>query len=321
MPADKRSRKGSLISLVAPVYNEQGGIEKFRERMVGAMEKAKIDFELIFINDGSKDDSLLLLLQMAQKDKRIKVINFSRNFGHQIAVSAGMDYASGDAAVIIDADLQDPPEVVPDLVARWEDGYEVVNALRKTRQDSIFKKFTADMFYHGLNMLLSYKIPENVGDFRLLDRRPLDTIKRMRERDRYIRGMTNWIGFDQTLVGYDRDKRFAGKSGYPLKKMLALASNALFSFSNFPLKMAHLAFATFFCLAILVSIYAVLMKLGGFNVPGWTFQVLITVLFGTIQMFVLAIISEYVGRSYRQGQDRPLYIVSDTTNLEEKKST
>lgn len=288
----------------------------FYDRLVKSLTDANIQFELLCINDGSKDDTLSMLLQLSQKDKRVKIINFSRNFGHQLAVSAGFDYASGDCVIVIDSDLQDPPEVIPALYAKWLEGYEVVNALRKTRQDTFFKKITAGFFYKGLNMLLTNKIPENVGDFRLLDRRPIEIMKLMRERDRYIRGMTNWIGFDQTFVEFDRDKRFAGKTHYSMRKMFSLATNALFSFSSVPMKLAHFAFAMFFLLAVVVTLYALFVRFTGLDVPGWTSQVLITVVFGAIQMFVLAILSEYIGRIYQQGQDRPLYVVSETFNID-----
>jgi dolichol-phosphate mannosyltransferase len=318
---DKQPKpKNFLLSIIAPVFNEEAGIEEFRKRLLKVLEAEHYTFELIFVNDGSRDGTSMLLAKMAYEDKRIKVLGFSRNFGHQVAVSAGFDYAKGDAVVVIDTDLQDPPELIPQLVAKWQEGFEIVNAMRRSRKDGITKRLTAGLFYKLLNGMLSYKIPENVGDFRLIDRKPLDILKSMREKDRYIRGMTNWIGFKQGFVEFDRDKRFAGTTHYPLRKMLSLATNALFSFSTVPMKLAHWAFALFSLLSVLTVFYILVTKFTGADVPGWTSQMLITVVFGAIQMFVLAIISEYVGRIYQQGQERPLYIVSSALNFSEKQT-
>ncbi len=319
MDAKSESKK-FLLSIIAPAFNEEAGVEEFRSRILKILEAEKYTFELIFVNDGSRDGTAMLLAKMAYEDKRIKVINFSRNFGHQLAVSAGFDYAKGDAVVVIDADLQDPPEVIPQLVSKWHEGFEIVNAVRRSRKDGISKRLTAGLFYKFLNGMLTYKIPENVGDFRLIDRKPLDILKSMREQDRYIRGMTNWIGFKQAFVEFDRDKRFAGSTHYPFRKMLTLAMNALFSFSSVPMKLAHWAFALFSLFSVLTVVYIVITKLTGSDVPGWTSQMLITVVFGAIQMFVLAIISEYVGRIYQQGQERPLYIVASALNFPDNKS-
>ncbi|KXK27013.1 MAG: putative glycosyltransferase CsbB [candidate division WS6 bacterium OLB20] len=305
-----------LLSVVAPVYNEEGNIRKFIERVVAAMDKAKIRFELILVNDGSKDDSVLIILQMAKEDRRIKLINFSRNFGHQMAISAGWDYANGDAVVILDSDLQDPPELIPDLVTKWQEGYDIVNAVRKTRQDTFFKKMTATLFYKLLNRILTSKIPENVGDFRLMDARPVAVMRKLKERDRYIRGLTNWIGFKQAFVEFDRDKRSAGVTNYTMGKMINLALNGVFSFSDFPRKLAHYAWILSLLLAVGIVVYAVVLHLTGINVPGWTSQVFIVVFFSSVQLFLTSIVLEYVSRVYWQLQNRPLYIVSETINLD-----
>jgi len=281
----------------------------------------KLDYayEFIFVNDASTDGSLLLLTKLALENSNVKIVNFSRNFGHQLAITAGIDYASGDAVIVLDSDLQDPPKVILELVNKWEEGFEVVNAKRRSRNDGIFKNFTAVVFYKVLNRLLTNKLPENVGDFRLMDRKAVDVIKRIKEKDRYLRGLTSWIGFKQTEILFDRDKRIWGKTKYPLSKMLGLAFNAIFSFSQLPMKLASFFGFIFLAFSAVVVIYALVSDITGNVAPGWTSTVLIISLFSGLQMLVLAIISEYVGRIYFQVQNRPLYIVSDTINLEKEK--
>jgi polyisoprenyl-phosphate glycosyltransferase len=307
-----------FISIVSPVYNEEGGIEEFYNRCTNVLKRLIYPYEIILINDGSKDDSLLQMLKLSKLDKNLKIINFSRNFGHQTAITAGMDYAKGDAVIVMDSDLQDPPEIIPDMLKLWEDGYDIVNARRKTRSDGFFKDYTAVFFYKFLNKLISNKIPENVGDYRLMGRNALDTINQIRERDRYVRGLTSWIGFKQGFVEFDRDKRFSGHTHYPLSKMLALAFNAIFSFSNIPMKLANYTTILFLCCSIIIGFYTLYQYIIGNVIPGWTSITLLVLSFSTIQMFILGILSEYVGRIYNEVKKRPLYIVADTINFNRK---
>lgn len=304
------------ISIVSPVYNEEGNIVNFYQEVTKILkELPSYNYEIILVNDGSKDNSLISMLDLANKDKYVKVVNFARNFGHQMAITAGMDYSTGDATVIIDSDLQDPPAVIKQLVAKWEAGAEIVDAKRKSRHDGFFKDTTAKIFYKFLNSLLTNKIPENVGDFRLLDKRCINVLKQIKEKDRYLRGLATWIGFKHAEVLYDRDVRKWGETHYPISKMFALALNAIFSFSTLPLKIASFLSILLLGISAAIVIYAVVESFIGNTVPGWTSQVLIFSMFSGIQMSVLAIISEYVGRIYAQVQDRPLYIVSSTTNI------
>jgi len=314
----KRTISDPLISVVVPVKNEEGNIEILFNKLREVFQNIEQKFEVLFINDGSCDNSELLLVQMAEKDKRVKIINFSKNFGHQTAVSAGLDYAAGDAVVIIDADMQDPPEVIEDLFKEWKKGFDVVNAKRKSRNEGFLKIMTAKLFYRILNLLLENQIPENVGDFRLLDKSAVRAIRKINEKERYLRGLTNWIGFEQTIITYDRDERYSGKTKYPFRAMLKLALNAIFSFSSFPLKIANIIAAIFLLLGVLFTGYVFYVFLNDQTIPGWTSQVLLFLAFSFIQLFVLGIISEYISRIYTQVQDRPLYIVANTINMQEE---
>lgn len=306
------------LSIVSPVYNEEGNLDKFYIDLNKVLKEIKYEYEIIFVNDGSKDSSLLVLSRLAHDDKHVKVINFSRNFGHQMAITAGMEYATGDFLIILDSDLQDPPSLIKEMVQKWEVGFEIVNAKRKSRRDGFFKDITAYIFYKFLNSILSNKIPENVGDFRLLDRRAVNILNKIKEKDRYLRGLTSWIGFKQTFVEYDRGKREWGKTGYSLSKMFGLASNAVFSFSKLPMKLASILSVIFFAISFLVIIYALVSQALGQTVAGWSSQIIIYSIYLGLQMMILAIISEYVGRIYNEVQDRPSYIVSDLININKK---
>jgi dolichol-phosphate mannosyltransferase len=306
------------LSIVAPVYNEEGGIALFNEKLSTVLQGTKYDYEIIYVNDGSRDNSLPLLVKMAQEDKRIKVVNLSRNFGHQAAVSAGLTYTTGEFTIITDTDLQDPPEVMLEMIAKWEEGFEIVHARRRSRQDTAFKKFTASAFYKLLNMLIKNKIPENVGDFRLMDKKTVKVLNSLPEKDRYLRGLASWIGFKQTFVDFDRDKRFAGVTNYPLSKMIKLALDAIYSFSDIPMKLATYAGIAFIALSIIIIIYTIIVRLLHIEVPGWTSQVLIMIIFNGIQLLILGIMSEYIGRIYKQIQGRPIYVVSEVIETESK---
>ncbi|KXK08267.1 glycosyltransferase family 2 protein [Candidatus Dojkabacteria bacterium] len=309
---------GKMISIVAPVYNEEANIAVFVERVVEVTKKNYEAYELILINDGSKDSSLEKMLAIAADNKNVKIVNFARNFGHQSAISAGWDFAQGDAVITLDSDLQDQPELIPELVNKWTQGFQVVNAVRKTRKDGWLKRTTAKVFYKFLNSILTSKIPENVGDYRLLDKRVVDVLRQITERDRYIRGLTNWVGFRQAFVEFDRDKRIAGKTNYSIGKMFNLALNGIFSFSDFPRKLAHLAWLFSVFITMVLLVYATVLHYMGINTPGWTSQVFIMLCFSSIQLFLLAIVLEYVSRTYREVQARPLYVVADKVNFDKK---
>lgn len=277
-------------------------------------KNTRYDYELVFINDGSRDDSLEKLLNLQKKDKRISVLNFSRNFGHQMAVTAGLDFAKGDAVIIMDSDMQDPPKVSFDLIAEWEKGFQVVYAQRKTRKDGAFKKITASMYYRLLARFSDIDIPRNTGDFRLLDRAVVTELNKFRERNRYIRGLVSFVGFKQTAVQFDREERFAGVTGYPLKKMLKFAVDGLLGFSNIPLKLISQMGMILSGLSFLGIVYAVYVKIfdPSTTVPGWTFIVIAVLLMGGLQLMMLGVLGTYIGRMYTEIQQRPLYIISET---------
>jgi dolichol-phosphate mannosyltransferase len=303
------------LSIVSPVYNEEGNIQLFYDTLNKVLSNIDAEKEIIFVNDGSTDNSNGLLYAISMKDKDVKIINFSRNFGHQAAITAGLEHATGDAIVILDSDLQDPPSLITDLYKKWEEGYELVNAKRKSRQDSFLKSLTATIFYKLLNSLLSNKIPENVGDYRLLDRKAAEVMKRFKEKDRYMRGLSTWIGFKQCAIEFDRDKRFSGSTHYTFKKMVNLAFDAIFSFSQLPMKLAMYATILFGLIAVSALVYSIYSWIIGNVVSGWTSVVLVISVLSSLQMFVLAVISEYVGRIYNQTQDRPIYIVDELINF------
>jgi dolichol-phosphate mannosyltransferase len=295
------------------VYNETGSIEEFCSVLLNVMSGLQEPWELILVDDGSIDGSTEKIRELAINDIHIRPVIFARNFGHQIAVTAGLDFSRGDAVIIIDADLQDPPEVILDLIAKWKEGNEVVYAVRRTREgESWFKLFTASLFYRAIYRITDVKIPLDTGDFRLLDRKVVDIMGQMRERHRFLRGMAAWVGFKQVGVEYDRKQRFAGKTKYPFSKMLKLALNAVTSFSYFPLQVAtYLGFvsAGISILAIPVVAYLRLTRLGALLGQATT---LIAVLFlGGVQLITLGILGEYVGRIYDEAKGRPLYIVSE----------
>lgn len=303
------------ISIVSPVYNESGNIDLFYERLKKLEKSLNFKLEYIFVDDGSTDESVSKLDGICKKDSNSKLIRFSRNFGHQAAITAGLDFAKGDAVVIIDSDLQDPPEVIAELLKKWETGSEVINARRKSRQDSGLKIFTANAFYKILNLLIKNKIPENVGDFRLLDRKVVDVLVKLPEKDRYLRGLASWVGFKQDFIEYDRDKRYSGETHYTITKMFGLAFDAIFSFSKLPMKLAIFSAFVFMFIAGIVLVYLLFSLIMGHVVAGWASTLFIFSVLTSLQMFVMAIISEYVGRIYTQGQNRPIYIVSDKKNF------
>ena len=300
-------------SIIAPIYNEIDNIPELHRRVKEVMDSSGEPWELILVDDGSTDGSTEKILELAQQDKTVRPVIFARNFGHQVAITAGWDYARGDAIIIIDADLQDPPEVILELAKKWKEGYEVVYAVRGEREgETWFKKFTAAMFYRLIYSITDVKIPVDTGDFRLMDRKVVNVLKQMRERHRFPRGMSAWVGFKQVGVTYKRVARVAGVTKYPFRKMLKLALNAITGFSYFPLQVA--TYVGFFSagisiLAIPVVIYMRMMGSGAFFGQATT---LIAVLFlGGVQLISLGILGEYVGRLYDEAKGRPLYIVRD----------
>ena len=302
------------LSIIIPIYNEQDNIDRLINRLKGVVSKLGIDCEYIFINDGSKDDSINIIKNLAAIDSSVKYINFSRNFGHQIAVTAGLDKASGDRIVIIDADLQDPPELIVDMFHKMNEGFEVVYAKRKARKgESWLKKFTARMFYRILKAITSVNIPVDTGDFRIMDRKIVDVLKQMPEQQKFLRGQISWIGFNQTYVEYERDERNAGETGYTYIKMIRFALDGITSFSNFPLKFASICGFVVSGIAFLVGLYALYARfISGHYVEGWT-SIIISVLFlGGIQLISIGIIGEYISRLSSNVRNRPLYIIDDT---------
>ncbi len=305
-------------SIVSPIYNEEGNIPLLYERISQVMDSTNESWELVLVNDGSKDRSPELIRELCKKDSRVKGIFFARNFGHQIAVTAGIDYASGNAVVLIDADLQDPPEVILEMIERWKAGYEVVYAVRAERKgESRFKVLTAKLFYRIIYRITDVNIPLDTGDFRLMDERVVRVLRQMREHNRFIRGMTSWVGFTQTGVNYIREARFSGETKYPFRKMLRFAWDAVTGFSYFPLQVMVYFSALFGFLALItVPVIAILRITQGPDFFGGQATTIVLLLTMTaFQMFFLFILGQYVARIYDETRDRPLYVVAKTENL------
>ena len=301
------------FSIIAPIYNEIGNLDELHRRISETMAKAGGDWELIVVDDGSSDGSRERIVELAAQDKHIRPVIFARNFGHQIAVTAGLDYSRGEAIVIIDSDLQDPPEVILDLIEKWREGYEVVYAVRADRQgESWFKKASARFFYRLIDRLTSIKIPLDTGDFRLMDRKVVTVLNGMREHHRFLRGMSAWVGFKQTGVQYRRSARFAGETHYPFRKMLQLALTAITGFSFFPLQVAsYLGFVSAGIAVIAIPVVITLRIMGNQAFFGQATTLLAVLFFGGVQLISLGILGEYIGRLYDEARGRPLYIVRD----------
>jgi glycosyltransferase involved in cell wall biosynthesis len=305
-----QARALTLLSVVAPVCNEELVIAEFHRRTVAALEG--LPLELILVDDGSTDATPELLAGLAAADDRVRVITLSRNFGHQAAITAGLDHARGDATVMIDGDLQDPPEVIPRMLDDWREGSDVVFAVRRDRPgETRMKLATARWFYRLFSRLSQVDLEPNAGDFRLLDRRALDALNSMRERDRFLRGMTSWVGFRQSSVAYDRDPRHAGETKYTLRRMVRFSLDAISSFSNVPLQAATVLGFIFSAVAFLAIPVAIGFKIAGQFVPGVTTVLLVVLLLGGIQLITVGIIGEYLGRVYDEVKRRPLYIVDE----------
>ena len=310
----------TTISVIIPVFNEEKNISSVYNRCVSVLDSIGESFELIFINDGSKDNTFQKVYQLSETDARVKYINLSRNFGHQIAVSAGLDACNGSYAVIIDADLQDPPELITSLYTKAQEGFDVVYAKRQLRKgETIFKSITAKFFYRLLKKITSINIPLDTGDFRIISRKVINVLKQMPEQQKFLRGQIAWVGFNQTAVEYQREERTAGTSGYTVKKMMRLAMDGITSFSNLPLRIATIAGFLVSGITFCVALYALYSRfIAKDYVPGWT-SIIISVLFiGGVQLITIGIIGEYISRISSNVRNRPLYVVSET-NLDYSK--
>jgi len=311
-----------IVTLIIPVYCEEEVIEECYKRIKSVMNSlTNYGYELIFINDGSTDNTLNILKNIVTQDKRVRIINFSRNFGHQVAITAGLDKADSDAAIIIDADLQDPPELIPAMIKKWEEGNKIVYAKRVTRKgEKKFKLWSASIFYWVLKKLTDIKIPLNTGDFRLVDNRVVRELRKIKEKNRFVRGLSSWVGFQQVGIEYERDKRFAGKTKYPIKKMMKFALDGILSFSQKPLKIAlNIGFISIF-LGFAMIIYVFIGKIffPAITMSGWASILIAVVFFGGIQLFTIGIIGEYIGRIYDETKNRPLYIIEEEINFEKE---
>jgi dolichol-phosphate mannosyltransferase len=303
-----------VYSIIAPIFNESGNIPELYQRLNDVLGSTGEDWEIILVDDGSTDDSADLIREYAERDDRVKPVIFARNFGHQIAVTAGLDYSRGDAVVIIDSDLQDPPEVILDLITKWKEGYEVVYAIRAEREgESWFKLFTASLFYRLITKITDVNIPLDAGDFRLLDRKVVNVLNQMREKHRFLRGMSTWVGFRQTGVPHRRATRQVGETKYPFRNMFRLAINAVTSFSYFPLQLATYIGFIAAGLSILSIPIVIAIRLWGTETPllGQTTTLIAVLFLGGVQLISLGILGEYIGRLYDEAKGRPLYIVVD----------
>jgi dolichol-phosphate mannosyltransferase len=299
-------------SIIIPVHNEEETLPELRSRLLPVLARLDGEAEVLLIDDGSTDASWEFISLLQSGDARFKGVQLSRNFGHQVAITAGMDLSNGQAVAVMDADLQDPPEVLLEMAAKWRQGYEIIYGIRENRStDSWFKRTSATLFYRFLNRLSEVEIPKDVGDFRLVDQRVVEAFRSMRESSRFVRGMYAWVGFRQTGVPYRREERFAGETKYPLKKMMRLAADAVFGFSRVPLRMAMKVGVVTATLAVIAGLVAAGMKLvGDYAVPGWTSILVAVCLIGGLQLAFLGMIGQYIGRTYEESLGRPLYIVS-----------
>ena len=308
----------SLISVVIPVFNEEGNLEVLHKRL-SALEGIDGDrYELIFVDDGSGDRSREIIRDLARKDARVRYLFFSRNFGHERATTAGLDRANGDAAVIIDSDLQDPPELIPEMVRKWREGYQIVYAQRRQRKgESVFKRFTSWFFYRLVRMTSDCDIPPDTGDFRLIDGRVVREFRRCREQHRFVRGLLAWTGFRQAALPYDRDERLSGQTKYGVVKLMRLAFDAILGFSTLPLRLGLILGALVSVVAFVEMCRVLYVKLfTGIPIPGYALQTTAILLLGGVQLLVMGLIGSYVGRIYRQSQNRPLYVVAEESQEE-----
>jgi dolichol-phosphate mannosyltransferase len=305
-----RNRAPESISIVIPCYNEEEVLPELRRRLKALVSGYSCAFEVVLVDDGSKDNTWPLICQYAHEDEFIKAIRLARNFGHQLAITCGLDQTKGEVVVILDADLQDPPELIPEMLHRWSEGYDVVYGQRRTRHgEAASKKFFAFAFYRIFERVAGLRVPRDTGDFRLMDRRAVNALQSLRERHRFVRGMVSWIGHHQIAVPYDRPERFAGTTKYPFRKSLFLAVDAITSFTYAPLRVASYLGVLTSCGAFLYILVIIILKILAVNVPGYTSAMATILLLGGVQLMVLGVLGEYVGRIFEQGQQRPLYLI------------
>jgi polyisoprenyl-phosphate glycosyltransferase len=306
------------ISVVLPIYNEEGGLSELYKRLTEVLTATGLSYELILVNDGSRDGSWAGILDLGSKDRRVCGVNLSRNFGHQIAITAGVELSRGAAVVVMDSDLQDPPELIPELYAKFKEGFDVVYARRRTREgETWFKEVTAKMFYRLIRRMTTIDIPVDTGDFRLMSRRVVEDLKRLQEQSRFVRGLVTWVGYNQTPVLYDRSRRYGGTTKYPISKMMRFALDGISGFSSEPLRLASHA-GLFFALASLTLMVGLMLyKIGGGQgiIPGWTSLAVAVLFLGGVQLLAIGILGEYIGRIYEEVKRRPLYLVRDKINL------
>jgi dolichol-phosphate mannosyltransferase len=308
------------LSLVLPIFNEEEVIPELHVRLQEFLAELGVDCEVLFINDGSRDRSMQLLREVAKNEPRYRVLSFARNFGHQVAITAGVDYARGRAVVVMDADLQDPPSVVVEMVKKWREGFDVVYARRRRREgETFFKLVTAKIFYRMFAAMIPIAVPLDTGDFRLMSRRVVVALRTLGERHRFVRGMVAWLGFRQVAILYDRPARYAGDTKYPLRSMIRFAIDGITSFSVLPLRFAtYLGMFISLC-SVGVAVWALIEKFALHNtVPGWTAETVLVSLLAAVQLLMIGILGEYIGRIYEQVKQRPLYVVGDRVNLDRK---
>ena len=309
-------KKDFLLSVIIPAYNEQGNISDLIDKLLPVVEK--YSYEIIFVDDGSKDATEEEIRKAAHENKNIKLIAFTRNFGHQTALTCGYSHAKGDCVVTIDADLQDPPELIHDMVKKWQEGFKIVYAKRQVRDESFFKTMTADLFYDLINLLSQTPIPRNVGDYRLIDKEVVALLNEMPERFRFLRGMVAWGGFKSTFVNFDRKKRESGQTHYPVSKMIGFALNGIVSFSTRPLRIATFIGILASIVGLVGIVYAIYRRLflpSLYWVPGWTATFVAIMFFGGVQLITIGIIGEYIGKIYSEIQGRPQYLIKEKINL------
>jgi len=314
-----KKSNNELLSVIVPCYNEEEVIEETYNRLTSVLKQNRINYEIIFINDGSMDKTLDILTNLAKNDKKIKIISFSRNFGHQSAVSAGIHHCKGDYAVIIDADLQDPPEIIPELLslAKKEQANVVYGVRKKRKGETFFKRFTAWAFYKIINLLSDVPLPENTGDFRLIDKKVIEAFNQLPEKNKYIRGLISWIGFKQVPYYYVREPRFAGETKYPLSKMIQFATSALLYFTRKPLKLATSMGFMSIVVGLLLTIYVFLSLFlkPHQTVSGWASTIIIIIFFGGVQLLTIGVMGEYIGSIFDEIKNRPMYIIDKTYNI------
>jgi len=311
-------RSNVLYTIIVPVYNEEEVIQETYRRLTRVMESINEPYELLFVNDGSRDQTGEIISAFARADERIRLLDFSRNFGHQIAITAGMDHARGNAIVIIDGDLQDPPELIPQMIEKWREGYEVVYAQRTQRKgETLFKKWTAALFYRVLGTMSEVKIPVDTGDFRLIDRKVCDALINIREKNRFVRGLVSWVGFRQTALEYVREERFAGETKYPLRKMLRFSLDGITSFSYKPLKLAMYLGFVVTSLSFVYLLISLAQKLFTASTStGWAPLIACLMFLNGVMLVFFGILGEYIGRIYDESKNRPLYILRNQQQVE-----